>query len=169
MIGQTRRRKGKPKRKGKEKGKEKNPGKGNHNQDQAGPPDEGAGQRRLNDFGKKRQRVEFVGDVQEHDKGFEIPRADRTAYVFCVHSCKNVMSECPEVPSSSVKVISGVEGSEEPAGTRPQERCFLRLDDERPIVDSGSVVSTCPVDHATSVPTEKIKYSMNLESVLGES
>ena len=27
--------------------------------------------------------------------------------------------------------------------------------DDRPIVDSGSVVSTCPVDYATSVPTEK--------------
>ena len=33
--------------------KRKNPGKGNHNQDQAGHPDEVAGQRRLNDFGKK--------------------------------------------------------------------------------------------------------------------
>ena len=41
--------------------------------------------------------------------------------------------------------------------------------DDRPIVDSGSVVSTCPVDYATSVPTEKVHYSMNLESVLGES
>ena len=79
---------------------------------------EGAGQRRLNDFGK------------EHDKGYEITRADRTAFVFCVHSCKNVMSQCPEVPSSSVKVLSGVEGSEEPAGIRPQERCFVRLDVE---------------------------------------
>ena len=41
--------------------------------------------------------------------------------------------------------------------------------DDRPIVDSGSVVSTCPVDYATSVPTEKVQYIMNLESVLGES
>ena len=41
--------------------------------------------------------------------------------------------------------------------------------DDRPIVDSGSVVSTCPVDYVTSVPTEKVHYSMNLESVLGES
>ena len=30
-------------------------------------------------------------------------------------------------------------------------------------------MSTCPVDYATSVPTEKVHYSMNLESVLGES
>ena len=30
-------------------------------------------------------------------------------------------------------------------------------------------MSTCPVDYATSVPTEKVQYSMNLESVLGES
>ena len=33
----------------------------------------------------------------------------------------------------------------------------------------GDVVSTCPVDYATSVPTEKVQYSMNLESALGES
>ena len=28
---------------------------------------------------------------------------------------------------------------------------------------------TCPVDYATSVPTEIVQHSMNLESVLGES
>ena len=41
--------------------------------------------------------------------------------------------------------------------------------DDRPNVDSGSVVSTCPVNYATSVSTENVHYSMNLESVLGES
>ena len=41
--------------------------------------------------------------------------------------------------------------------------------DDRPSVDSGSVVSTCPVDYATSVPTEKVHCRMNLESVFGES
>ena len=53
-----------PKGKGKGKGKDKrtHPGKGNHNQDQAGSPNED-GQRTLVDFGLKRQRVEFVGDV----------------------------------------------------------------------------------------------------------
>ena len=52
-----------------------------------------------------------------------------------------------------------------------RERCFSPFGcrDDGPIVDSGSVVSTCPVDHATSVPTEKVNKSMNLESVLGES
>ena len=50
----------------------------------------------------------------------------------------------------------------------PQEVLFaLGCRDDRPILDSGSVVSTCPVDYATSVPTEKVHYSMNLESVLG--
>ena len=53
------------------KGKRKHPGKGNHNQDQAGSPNE-YGQRTLGDFGIKRQRVEFVGDVQENDD-FETP------------------------------------------------------------------------------------------------
>ena len=37
--------------------------------------------------------------------------------------------------------------------------------DGRPIVDSERVVSTCPVDYATSVPSERVHYSMNLECV----
>ena len=57
----------KGKGKGKGKGKKKYPGKGNHNQEQAGAPNEETGQRTLGDFGRKRQRVEFVGDVQEND------------------------------------------------------------------------------------------------------
>ena len=40
---------------------------------------------------------------------------------------------------------------------------------DRSIVASESVMSTFPVDYATSVPTEKVHYSTNLESVLGES
>ena len=48
------------------KGKGKGKGKRNHNQDQVGSPNED-GQRTLGDFGFKRQRVEFVGDVQEND------------------------------------------------------------------------------------------------------
>ena len=44
--------------------RENNQEKGNHNRDQAGSPNED-GQRTLKDFGIKRQRVEFVGDVQE--------------------------------------------------------------------------------------------------------
>ena len=59
--------------KGKGKGKRKHPGKGNHNRDQAGSPNEETGQRTLGDFGIKRRRVEFVGDVQENDD-FETPR-----------------------------------------------------------------------------------------------
>ena len=72
--------------------------------------------------------------------------------------------------------FSGAHGSEEPAGTHgtfDQSTGEVRFAggcrDDRPIVDSGSVVSTCPVDYATSVPTEKVHYSMNLESVLGET
>ena len=50
--------------KGTGKGKRTHPGKGNHNQVQAGSPNED-GQRTLCVFGTKRKRVEFVGDVQE--------------------------------------------------------------------------------------------------------
>ena len=77
------------------------------------------------------------------------------------------------LPSSSKRVS---DRSEEPAGSHEKfdqstgEVLFAVVcRNDRPIVDSGSVVSTCPVDYATSVPTEKVHYSMNLESVLGES
>ena len=166
-----------PKGKGKGKGKYIGtiPRKVNHNQDQAGSPDEDTGQRKLNDFGIKRQRVQFVGDVHEHDDGFETHREDRAAHVFSVHNCNNATGEFLDVPSSSE--ISGVQVSEEPAGThelkpdRTTGEMLLAVGcgDDRPIVDFGSVVSTCPVDYAKSVLTEKVNFSMNLESVLGES
>ena len=75
------------------------------------------------------------------------------------------------------KVISGVPGREEPAGTHE-----TKLDQTtgevlfavgcrhgRPLGDSGSVVSTCPVDYATSVPIGEVNYSVKLERLLGES
>ena len=116
-------------------------------------------------------------DVQEHNYDFVMPKVDRAAYVFYVHKCKSVTTCWPEAPSSSRRVISGLQGSEEPAGsheTKPDQSTGEVLfafgcRDDRPTVDSGSVVSTCPVDNATPVPTEKVNYSMNLESVLGES
>ena len=85
------------------------------------------------------------------------------------------MQQCYDgFDGSSSKRVS--DGSEEPAGThekfdQPTGEVLFAVGcrDDRPIVDSGSVVSTCPVDYATSVPTEKVQCSMNLESVLGES
>ena len=65
------------------------------------------------------------------------------------------------MPSSSRRVVSGVQGSEEPAGTHemnPEKstgEVFLTVGcrDDRPIADSGSVVFTYPVGYATSVHT----------------
>ena len=119
------------------------------------------GQRTLGDFGTKRQRVEFVGDVQENDD-FESPRLDRAAYVFCVQKCNSISMDSTELPSSSKRVCDGYE---EPTGTHEK---FDQSTGEV-LFAVGSVVSTCPVDYATSVPTEKVQYSMHLESVLGES
>ena len=49
-----------------------------------------------------------------------------------------------------------------------RERCFSPLDVE--MIDQLSTLEVlCPVNYATSVPTEKVQHSMNLESVLGES
>ena len=91
---------------------------------------------------------------------------------FAFKSAKSVMMDSTELPFSSKRVS---DGSEEPAGAHEQfdqptgEVLFaVGCRDDRPIVDSGSVVSTCPVDYATSIPTEKVHYSMNLEGVLGE-
>ena len=120
----------KGKSEGQGKGKRKHPRKENHNQDQAGSPNED-GQRTLGDFGVKRQRVEFVGDVQENDD-FETPRLDRASCVFCVQKCKSVVMDSTELPSSSTRVF---DGSEEPAGTHKKlinqrERYFSPLDVE---------------------------------------
>ena len=136
----------KGKSKGKGKGKRKHPGKGNNNKDRTGSPNED-GQRIT------RQRVEFVGYVQENDD-FETPRLDRAAYVFCVQKFKNVVMDSTELPRSSTRVF---DGSEELTGTHEKfdqstgEVLFaVGRRDDRPFVDSGSVVSTCPVDYARS-------------------
>ena len=83
---------------------------------------------------------------------------DRAAYVFCVQERKSAMMDSTELPSSSTRVF---DWGEEPAGTHEKfdqstgEVPFaVGCRDDRPIVDSGSVVTTCPVDCATSVPTE---------------
>ena len=131
--GQIQRRKGKvtTSPKVKVKVKAKLSGKGHRNQDQTGSPDEETGQRSLDDFGMKLQRVEFVGDIQENDD-FETPRVDRAA--LCVLRSK--VQECNdgfngELPSSSTRVFFR-QGSEGPVALMkrnlisPQERCFLR-------------------------------------------
>ena len=107
----------------------------------------------------------------------ETSRVDRAAYEFCGQKCKSVMTDWTALPSSSKRDCSGVHGSDKPAGThetKPDQSTGKVLfavgcRGDRPIVDSGSVVSTCPVDYATSVPTEKVHYSMNLGIVLRES
>ena len=95
----------------------------------AGSPFED-GQHTLGDFGKKRQRVEFVGDVQEN--GFETSRLDRAAHVFCVQECKSVMRDSTELASSSTKVFDG-ERSQRALmknSISQRERCFSPLDVE---------------------------------------
>ena len=68
----------------------------------------------MGDFGLKRQRVEFVGDVQENDD-FRTLRLDRAAHVFCVQQCSSVTMDSTELPSSSNRIS---DGREEAAGTR---------------------------------------------------
>ena len=161
----------KGKSKGKGKGKRKYPGKGNYNQDQAGSPNED-GQRTLGDFGIKRQRVEFVCDVQENDD-FETPRLDRAALCFAFKSAIEMRLIPRNCQVRRFKFLMGVWSQRaliKKFDQSTREVLFaVGCRDDRPTVDSGSVVSTCPVDYATSVPTEKVHHSMNFESVLGES
>ena len=114
----------------------------------------------MGDFGIKRQRLEFVGDVQEN-ADFEIPRLDRAACVFCVRKCKSVMMDSTELPSSSTRVVDGSQ----------RERFLSALDVE--MIDHWLTLEVlcprAPVDYATSVPKEKVHYSMNLKGVLRES
>ena len=76
----------------------------NHKQDQAGSPNEETGQRTLGDFGIRRQRSEFLVDVQEIDD-FETPRVDRAACVYCIQKRKSVMVDSTELPSSSTRIF----------------------------------------------------------------
>ena len=72
---------------------------------------------------------------------------------FCVEKCKSVLMDSTELPSSSTRVS---DGSDEPAGTHEKfelstgEVLFaVGCRGDRPIADSGSVVSTFPADYAT--------------------
>ena len=70
----------------------------------------------LGDYGVKRQRVEFVGDVQENDD-FETPDWIEQLICFEFKSARVFMMDSTELPSSSTSVFSGMYRSEEPAGT----------------------------------------------------
>ena len=107
----------------------------------------------MGDFGLERQRVEFVGDVQESDDS-ETPRLDRAAHVFCVQKRKSIMMDSTELPCSSTRVF---DGSEEPAGTHEKfdqstgEVLFaVGCRDDRLEV----LCPRAPLVYATSVPTE---------------
>ena len=119
----------------------------------------------MGDFGVKRRRVEFVGDVQENDD-FKSLTLDRAAYVFCFQKCNSISMDLMELPSSSKRVCDGCEELADAHEKFDQStgEALLAVGC-RDLVDSGSVASTCPVDHATSVPTEKVQCSMNLECV----
>ena len=122
----------------------------------------------MGDFGFKRQRVEFVGDVQENDD-FETPRVDRAAHVFCVQKCKSVMTDSTELPQvrrrEFFQVCRGVRSQRALMRSliSQQERCFLSLD-VKMIVQFLTLEVLCP--RAQWIMR---RYSLNSESVLGES
>ena len=147
--------------KGKGKGKKKHPRKGNHSQEKAGSPNED-GQRTIGDFGIKRQGVEFVGDVQENDD-FESPFGSSSLCFLRseVQQCFNGSDRTAEFVDESLWWEWGASGHSWKIQSTGEVLFAIGCRDDRPIVDSGSVVSKCPVDHATSVPTEKVQYSMN--------
>ena len=106
----------------------------------------------------KRKRVEFVGDVQKHKNSMRHLKWIEQLMCFAFEKFKSCMTDWMELPSSST---SGVQVSEEPADTHEnlyQSTGESLFDDQcrgdRPIIVSGGVVSTCPMDYATLVPTE---------------
>ena len=75
--------------------------------------------------------------------------------MFCVQKCNSISIDSTELPR--VRRRESVMGMRSPAGTHKkinqstgQVLFAVGCRDDRPIVDSGSVVSTCPVDYATS-------------------
>ena len=127
------------------------------------------GQRTLSDFGKNVKELN-LSVMSKRKKSLRVPVWIEQPMCFAF---KSATMDPTELPSSSKRVS---DGNGEPAGTHEKfdqstgEVLFaVGCRDDRPIVGSGSVVSTCPVDYATSVPTEKVQYRVNLESVLGES
>ena len=138
---------------------EKTSRKGNHNQDQAGSLNEWIWTAQvwlLWFFNVKELNLSVMSKRMMNLSH----RLDPAAYVFCVLKCNSVPVDPTELPSSSKRVS---DGNGEPAGTHEKfdqstvEVLFaVGCRDDRPIVDSGSVVSTCPVDYATLVPIEKV-------------
>ena len=142
------------------KDKRRHPGKGNHNQDQSGSPDEETGQCRLEDFGVKRQRVEFVEDVQDHTRMIlkHLQWIEKLMY-FAIKSARVSWRIGRNCQVRRGEFFSGVQWSEEPADTHettPDQSTgevlfVVGCRFYRPIVASGSIMSTFPVDYATSV------------------
>ena len=98
----------------------------------------------MGDFGFKRQRVEFVGDVQENDD-FESHRLNRAAYVFCVQKCNSISMDPTELPSSSKRVSDGNEEQRVlvKKSISQRERYFWPLDVE--MIDQLSTLEVlCP-------------------------
>ena len=59
-------------------------------------------------------------------------------------------------------------GSVCPVMSKPAGKMAAANRSFKPMIDSGSVVSTCPPWYAPGVATKETKYHLNLESVLGE-
>ena len=129
------------------KGKGQVPRKGNRNQDQAGSPDEQNGQRKLNDFGIRCQRVQFVGDVHVHDDGFESPRGSSSLHV--------LFSQLQKTPWANVwmcQVRRGFQACRRVRSHRAvmnnlisqRERCFSPLDVETMVHKLLTLEVLCP-------------------------
>ena len=94
-----------------------------------------------------------------HLQHFESHRLDRAPCVFFVFKSATVLQRirrnCRVRRRESLMGMRSQRALMKNSISQRGEVLFAGCRDDRPIVDSGSVVSTCPVDEATSVPTEK--------------
>ena len=127
----------------------------NCNQDQTGSLIED-GQRSLSDSGFKRHRVVFVGDAKRMMILRHPEWVEQLMCLASVRKCKSVMMDSTDLQ------VRRREFFQVCRGVRSQRALMRNLISP----DSGSVVSTCPVDYATSVPTEKVPLQHECGSVL---
>ena len=100
---------------------------------------------------------------------------DRATFVFCVRKCNSVSMDPTELPSSSTRVFWwewGASGHSWKIWSVKGDRCFSPLDVE--MIDQLLTLEVlCPraqwIMRRQFRQREKVHYSMNLESVLGES
>ena len=138
--------------------------------------DASAGSRDIRTYFGKRDKPD---SGQAMDVGAVLPNG-RQPFVFAVtyEECGNDCTEAAGIPipdndDDDLDLSPDVDGQIVKEGfifavTEPEVVATVSRKDTKPMVDSGSVVSTCPKDYDPTTPCVDTAYKINLVSVLGE-